>query len=171
MDVFSHAVFDVPLVDGISLLPKKPGIYGMWNRAARLWNIGQSANIHQRCCLHRAELRAGNAANMRIRRDVQRHGANAFFYCALELVTVAAGADLAHELRRRELWWARQFQAHDERYGYNLDAGGYRTRGAALRDRERKLMRLNSSKYRLLPWVDMYDPISTALLASWVPGS
>ena len=170
MDVFSYAAFDAPLVDGISFLPKRPGIYGMWNRAARLWNIGQSANIHQRCSLHRAELRAGNAANMRMRRDAQRYGANTFFYCVLELVT-AAGADLAYELMRRELWWVRQLQAHDERYGYNLDAGGYRTRGAAFRDRERKLMRPNSGKYCLLPWVDMYDPINATLLASWVPGS
>ena len=63
--------------------------------------------------------------NLRVGRDVQRHGADCFFYYALERVTVPAGTDLKCELNQRELWWVLQFQAHDERYGYNLEAGSY----------------------------------------------
>lgn len=171
MSLSSEAAFATPLADGIALLPKIPGVYGMWNRTTRMWNIGQSENIRQRCSLHRSHMRAGNADNMRIDRDVKRHGAHTFVYCALEHVTVPAGGNLKYKLNQRELWWVVQLQAHDERYGYNLEAGGYRTLGAQFRDRERKLMRRNSDKYCLLPWVDMYDPINMVMLASWVRGS
>jgi|GEM_PF-1473965 len=171
MNIFSDAVFDTPLVDGVALLPKSPGVYGMWNRTTRMWNIGQSENMRQRCGLHRSHMRAGHADNLRVGLDVQRYGANTFFYYALERVSVVVGANLKSELNQRELWWVLQFQAHDERYGYNLEAGGYRTPGARFRDRERKLMRRNSGKYCLLPWVDMYEPINTDLLTSWVRGS
>jgi hypothetical protein len=171
MNMFSDAVFATPFVDGVALLPKSPGVYGMWNRIARMWNIGQSENMHQRCSLHRSHMRAGSADNMRVGRDVKSHGAHAFFYYVLELVTVPAEGNLKFELNQRELWWVVQLQAHDERYGYNLEAGGYRTLGARFRDRERKLMRRNSGKYCLLPWVEMYAPINMVMLASWVPGS
>jgi hypothetical protein len=52
-----------------------------------------------------------------------------------------------------------------------MNAGGCRTMGAQFRDRERKLMRRNSGKYCLLPWVQLYAPINMAMLASWVRGS
>lgn len=171
MSMFSDSVFDAPFVDGIALLPKSPGVYGMWNRTTRMWNIGQSENMHRRCSLHRSHMRAGNADNMRVDRDVKSHGADTFVYCVLEHVTVTAGGNLTFQLKQRELWWVVQLQAHDERYGYNLEAGGYRTLGAQFRDRERKLMRRNSGKYCLLPWVEMYEPISMDMLASWVRGS
>ena len=164
-------VFKTPPSDGIACLPKGPGIYGMWNRVTRLWNIGQSENIRLRCQLHRSQLRLGAAGNMRIRRDVEKHGADAFFFFALEVVTDASGMALKHKLNHSEVWWVLQFQAHDERYGYVGEAGRIRTMGSRLRDREKKLMRYNSNKYQLLPGVDLYDPIHPLLLASWVPGS
>ena len=167
----SDSVFDAPFADGIALLPNSPGVYGMWNRTTRMWNIGQSKKMRQRCSLHRSGMNVGSAGNMRVDRDVKSHGAHSFVYCVLEHVTVPAGGNLKYELNQRELWWVVQFQAHDERYGYNLEAGGYRTRGAQFRDRERKLMRRNSGKYCLLPWVEMYAPINMAMLASWVRGS
>lgn len=164
-------VFQTPPVDGIAILPKGPGIYGMWNRATRLWNIGQSKNIFHRCQLHRSQLRAGTACNLRIRRDVEKHGADTFFYLALQVVVVTPGVNLKHKLDNLELWWVLQFQAHDECYGYNAEAGRCRTMGSRFRDREKKLMRYNSDKYHLLPGVDLCDPINHLLLASWVPGS
>lgn len=164
-------VFNTPPVDGIALLPKGPGVYGMLNRVTRLWNIGQSENIHQRCQLHRSQLRAGTAGNLRIRRDVEKHGADTFFFMVLEELTVTPGVNLKHKLDNLELWWALQFQAHDERYGYNSEAGRSRTLGSRFRDREKKLLRYNSDKYRLLPGVDLCDPINHLLLASWVPGN
>jgi hypothetical protein len=167
----SDSVFDAPFADGIALLPKSPGVYGMWNRATRMWNVGQSKNMRQRCSQHRSGMVVGSAGNLRVDRDVKSHGAHAFIYCVLEHVTVPAGGNLTYQLNQRELWWVVQLQAHDERYGYNLEAGGYRTLGARFRDRERKLMRRNSSKYCLLPQVDMYEPINMSMLSSWVSGS
>jgi hypothetical protein len=164
-------VFKTPPGDGIASLPKGAGIYGMWNRVTRLWNIGQSENIQRRCLLHRSQLRAGTAGNLRIRRDVENHGADTFFFLVLKEVTVTPGVNLKHQLNQLEVWWVLQFQAHDERYGYNSEAGRCRTMGSRFRDREKKLMRYNSDKYRLLPGVDLCDPINHLLLASWVPGS
>lgn len=171
MNSDTEDVFQTPPVDGIARLPTGPGIYGMWNRATRLWNIGQSEALQRRCVLHRSQIRAGIACNLRIRRDVEKHGADTFFYLALQEVVVTPGVNLNHKLDNLELWWVIQFQAHDERYGYNAEAGRSRTLGSRFRDREKKLMRYNSDKYRLLPGVDLCDPINHLLLASWVPGS
>ena len=164
-------VFQTPSVDGIDLLPKTAGIYAMLNRITRKWNIGQSQDIRLRCQLHRAQLRAGTASNLRIRRDVEIHGADAFFFLALELVTDRTGSDLKHTLDQLETWWVWQLKAHVEQHGYVLEAGHCRTKGSRFRDRETKLMRDNSRKYHLLPGVDLYDAIDPVLLASWVPGS
>ena len=165
------AVFNSPLDDGIDLLPQAAGVYGMWNRATLMWNVGQSKNIHARCVSHRFHLRAGSAGNMRIRRDAQRHGADTFFFMTLELAHSDVGLARVRQLNRLEAWWVVQLKAHDERYGYNAEAGGLRTKGARLRDRERKLIRPNSGKYELLPSVDIYDPINPDFLLSWQPGN
>lgn len=165
-----NKAFTLPMTDGIDLLPRKPGIYGMWNRATRLWNVGQSDNIYTRCLGHRSQIKAGAAANMRIRRDALLSGADSFFYLTLELVAEGSKT-LQRDLKLLEVWWAVQLQAHDERYGYNAEAGGHRTPAARFRDRERKLMRRNSEKYQLLPGTDLYQPINPVLLSSWVPGS
>jgi hypothetical protein len=171
MYVFSDNAMKVNVVDGISLLPNDPGIYAMWNKNSQLWNIGKSINMRQRCSAHRAKIKAGNADNMRIRRDAEIHGADSFFYCVLERIHHPNKRSLQVQLTTRELWWVMQFNALDERYGYNLDAGGSRSPAARFRDRERKLMRGNSRKYVILPSTDMHAPINTALLNSWIPGS
>jgi group I intron endonuclease len=163
-------VFLIPPVDGIELLPRVPGIYCQMNRLTRQCNIGQSINIQQRCVQHGRELRTGTASNMRIRRDAERYGADVFFFFVLEVLVVTTNTRVKRDLNLLELFWVRQFQSHDERYGYNAEAGGYRTKSARFRDRERKLMRRNSEKYELLPRVDMYDLINPELLNSWVPG-
>ena len=165
------AIFSSPLDNGIDLLPRAAGVYGMWNRATRMWNVGQSADVHKRCLGHAKQLQARKASNHRIQRDIDRHGADAFFYMVLELAIETDPKTRQRELNQLEIWWVVQLRAHDERFGYNADAGGLRTRGARFRDRERKLMRLNSGKYELLPGVDPYDPIKPELLASWIPGS
>lgn len=165
------AIFCSPLVDGIDHLPAAAGVYGMWNRVTRMWNVGQSVDIKSRCVGHRHLMLAGKASNMRVRRDVELHGASAFFFMVLELTTAASGRARERQLNQLETWWAVQLKAHDEQFGYNADAGGLRTKGARLRDRERKLMRFNSGKYELLPWVNLYDPIHPILLNSWIPSS
>ena len=164
-------VFKTPPGNGIDWLPTGAGVYGMWNRVTRMWNVGQSERMRARCQQHRSQLRAGTAGNLRIRRDVEKHGADAFFFFSLEVVTDTFGMALKHKLDRLEVWWVLQFQAHDERYGYVAEAGHCRTMGSRFRDREVKLMRANSNKYHLLPGIDRHDPIHPLLLATWVPGS
>lgn len=171
MESNSDKVFLTPPVDGISLLPSKPGIYAMLNRVTRIMNVGQAEDIRSRCVGHRSQLRAGIHPNLRMRPDAESYGANVYFYHVLELLEVNEGMNIRAELNALELWWAVQLQVHIEQYGYISSAGGYITRGARFRDRERKLMRLNSRKYQLLPGVDLYDPIHPVLLAAWVPGS
>ena len=171
MDSDIDAVFRTPPVDGIDSLPKAHGIYGMLNRVTRMVNIGQAENIRRRCAMHRSQLRAGTAPNLRMRRDAQRHGADVYSYIALELLEIGAQTNVTRELNKRELWWVVQFQAHVEQFGYVSEAGHCRTRGSRFRDRERKLMRRNSGKYELLPGVDICDPIHPGLLEWWVPGS
>ena len=143
----------------------------MLNRVTRLSNIGLSENIRMRCLLHRNQLINGTASNMRIRRDAKEFGADTFFFYVLELLDVKAETRIRRDLERMELYWVNQLFTHDERNGYNSDAGGHRTRAANFRDRERKLMRSNSEKYVLMPHVDIYDAIDHDLLRSWVPGS
>ncbi|MFZ3084940.1 hypothetical protein [Rhodoferax ferrireducens] len=171
MDTDIDAVFRTPPVDGIEFLPKTPGVYAMLNRATRMVNIGQAENIHRRCVMHRSQLRAGTAPNLRMRRDAKRYGADAYSYFTLEELVIGPNTKIKRELNRLELWWVVQFQAHVEQFGYVAEAGRCRTRGARFRDRERKLMRPSSGKYQLLPRVDLCDPIQQALLDSWVPGS
>jgi hypothetical protein len=171
MDSDIDAVFRTPPVDGIDSLPKTHGIYAMLNRVTRMVNIGQAENIRRRCAMHRSQLRAGTAPNLRMRRDALRHGADAFLYITLELLEIGAQTNVKRELNKLELWWVVQFQAHVEQFGYVSEAGHCRTRGSRLRDREGKLMRPNSQKYELLPGVDICDPIHPGLLESWVPGS
>ena len=163
-------IFDSPLDDGIDLLPKAAGIYGMWNRTTLMWNVGQSKNIRARCLSHRFHMRAGTASNLRIRLDVNRHGSDPFFFMALELARSDVGIAKVRQLNRLEAWWVVQLKAHDERYGYNAEAGGFRTKASRFRDRERKLMRNNSRRYELMPGVNFYDAINISLLSSWSPG-
>ena len=171
MNSGTDAVFRVPPVDGMSKLPAKPGIYAMLNRVTRMINIGQSVNINRRCVLHRTQIRAGIASNLRVRRDTERYGADAWFFYALEVLNADETNNLERALNRRELWWVVQLQAHDERFGYVSEAGHCRTTGARFRDRERKLMRRRSQRYELLPGVSLCDGINSDLLMSWSAGN
>ena len=118
------AIFKSPLVDGIDHLPTAAGVCGMWN-------VGQSVNIKSMCVGHRHLMLAGKASNMRIRRDVKRHGASAFFFMVLELAVAAGDGARERQLNQLETWWALQLKAHDEQFGYNADAGGVRTKRRA----------------------------------------
>jgi hypothetical protein len=164
------SVFCTPPVNGLDQLPQGAGIYAMQNRITRLVNIGQSVNIRKRCALHRNQLMAGTAVNLRMRRDAELFGGDVYFYHALEVIEATPTTKLKVILNRRELWWVVQLQVHDERFGYVSEAGHCRTKGARFRDRERRLTRINSGKYDFLPGVDIYDAIHPWLLDSWVPG-
>ena len=171
MDTFTDAVFQQAPVDGIDFLPSSAGLYCILNRVNGKRYVGQATkSLYQRCVKHRNELRLGLASNMLLRRDALVHGADAFFFFVLHLQN-NADTPRQSQLDNIEVWFAVQLCTHDERYGYNLEVGHHRTRAARFRDRERKMMRRNSGKYALLPGVDMYDPINSDLLKTWVPGS
>ena len=170
MDTNRDSVFLKPLEDGIEFLPAEPGVYCIWNRINNRRYVGQSNDIYQRCRQHRNELSRGLSSNLPMRRDAAVHGADAFFFFAIRIDAIA-GSEKASVLNKIETWLAVQLGTHDERHGYNLEAGHHRTRASRFRDRERKLLRPNSGKYELLPWVNIYDPIDAGLLESWVPGS
>ncbi len=169
-DLGCDTVFRSTPVDGLAQLPLGAGIYCMVNRVTRLINVGQSENMKKRCAQHRDQLLAGTTANLRMRRDAERFGGDVYFYFALEVIESIPTSKVKAALNRRELWWVVQLQAHEEQFGYVSEAGHCRTKGARFRDRERKLIRINSGKYDFLPGVDMYEAIHPGLLASWVPG-
>lgn len=141
----------------------------MLNRISNKWYVGQAKNILNRCISHRSELRRGIGSNMLMRRDAELNGIDAFFLVLY--LADAAEPRRPSMIDMMEVWWVIQLRAHDERWGYNLEAGHRRTTGALFRDRERKLMRSRSGKYELLDGVHMYDPIHPDLLGSWVRGS
>lgn len=170
MDTGRDNVFKQEFEDGINFLPCESGIYCIINRNNGKRYVGQAKDIYRRCLQHRSELRRGAPSNMLLRRDVTLHGPGAFFFFALRIDFIADSSK-AHVLNKIEIWFASQLSTHDERLGYNMEAGHHRSRAARLRDRERKLMRSNSQKYQLLPGVDMYDPIHPDLLSTWVPGN
>jgi hypothetical protein len=164
-------VFLQPLVDGIDFLPDSSGIYCIVNRVNGRRYVGQATkSIRKRCVMHRHELRGCRTSNELLRRDVAVHGADAFFFFAPRIDGIGI-TGMSLRLDPLEIWFAVQLGATDESHGYVLEAGHHPTRSTRFRDRERKLMRRNSSKYELLAGVDLFDPIKPAILDSWVPGS
>lgn len=169
MVAIHDVVFGQEMVDGVDLLPPSSGIYCIMNRRNGRKYIGQASNMRQRCLQHRSELRLGNCSNVLMRRDAQKYGASAFFFFAID-VSGIADTNRASVLNKIEVWFSVQLASHDEVDGYNLEVGHQRTMASRFRERERKLLRRNSSKYALLAGVDLYDPIHPELLGSWVPG-
>lgn len=165
---YRDAVFRPSKDDGINFLPKCAGLYCIVNQVNGKRYIGQAKNIYRRCLQHRNELRKGIASNMLMRRDAQVNGFQPFFF-AVQLEGLS-DPSRSIDFDQIEVWLVTKFRAHEENFGYNLEAGHNRTTGALFRDRERKLMRSNSDKYQMLPWVDMYDPIHPDLLLSWIRG-
>lgn len=162
--------FEQEMEDGTRFLPKGPGMYCILNRINGRRYVGQAVNIYTRCRQHRYELRRGQSSNMLMRHDPTLRDKDAFFFFVLRLDGIS---ELARpfDLDKVETWLVTQLRTHDERFGYNMEAGHHRTRAARFRDRERKLMRGNSRKYEFLPGINIYDPIHPDLLSSWIPGN
>ena len=171
MDSNRDAVFRDQKEDGIRFLPDEPGVYCILNRVNGKWYVGRtSKSILVRCRKHRNELRSGVGYSWAMLRDAKTHGVEAFFFMAPQLLVKQEVSDIEAHFDKVEVWLARQLNAHDERYGYNSEAGHHRSRAARFRDRERKLLKSGRGNYQLLPGVDLHDPINPELLASWVPG-
>ncbi len=167
------AALDAKPGDGIDCLPDEPGIYCILNRVTGRRYVGLTrTSMRKRALLHRSAMKKGVPSSFLMTADLKRHGYESFVFFALFWFSEAPKRrtkDLAAlAALNTERHWAILLGAHIEGGGYNLEVGGLRTAGSRFRDQETKLMRWGS--YKLLPGVDMYDPINASLLATWVPG-
>lgn len=157
------------LHDGVDLLPDLPGIYAIFNRVTGRRAVGMaSRSIRTRAMQHRRSFLSLTGCSAPIARDLAAHGADAFIFLALEICPRDSQRSRRVVLRARELWWAEQLLTLDERSGYNLEAGGVRSRASRLRDLERKFLRSNSRRYELLPAVCIDDPVNPEFLRTWI---
>lgn len=162
-------IFDTRPGDGVDYIPKVPGVYCVINRVSGHRYVGCSAtSMWARVRSHRSALRSGEAPNMLMRKHVAIYGPDAFFYFALQEHARDEKPFWRSRLEKMELWWTIHLAAHDERYGYNSEAGHIRTPAAGFREVERRLMG-PYVQYQLLPGVDRYDPIHPLLLETWAP--
>ncbi len=149
---------------GLDNIPRLPGIYVVINRFTGRGYVGSAKNLRARCPGHINSLRRGYSASGRIRRDLMLYGAEHFDCVVLETFPTLEAAGDTEGLRASENEWIEKLGTHRESTGYNSMLHREWTKGAALRDRERKLSRRN--RY-FLDGVDIYDPISDVLLDSW----
>lgn len=158
--------------DGIKDLPNKPGIYCILNRVTGKRYVGQSqTSMRRRALTHRSEMKSGRPMSLLMVQDLKTHGYESFvFFSLFWFDEEAAGRSARLSVLNTELYWGIQLGAHLEETGYNLSLGRFRTAGSRFRDQERKLLRRSSINYQQLPGVQMYDPINSAMLATWVPG-
>lgn len=163
-----HRTFDAPREDGIAQIPAMPGIYCIINLVSGHRYVGCAVkNMRERARSHRTGLRSGMPANRLMRKHVAVYGVGAFFFFALEPVPHSDDGPWRYRLEQLELWWTIQLAAHDERYGYNYEAGHVRTPAARFREAERRMLG-PFGPYRLLPGVELHDPINHLLLKTWV---
>lgn len=160
--------FDATPGDGIDELPDVPGVYCILNRVSGHRYVGCTVkSMQKRAREHRSEMRRGMSSNMLMRKHLQLHGQGVFFFFALQECPDDGEKTWSGRLHGSEFWWVLHLASHDERYGYNAEAGHIRTPAALFRESERRMMRGNYPSYELLPGVDRYDPIHPNLLATW----
>lgn len=160
------ALRSVQTGDGLDSTPRLPGIYVVINRLTGRGYVGSAQNLRARCRGHLSTLRRGYTTNGLMRRDLQLHGAEHFDCVVLETFPSLEAAGGKEGLVISENEWIVRLGTHRESLGYNALLYGQWTKGASLRDRERKLKH-NDRSYCLLHSVDLYDPIADVLLDSW----
>lgn len=160
--------FDQTPGDGIEHLPDVPGVYCIINRVSGHRYVGCTVkSILKRAREHRSEMRRGVPSNMLMRKHLQQYGIGAFFFFVLQEYPDDGTKTWRGYLHGSEFWWVLHMASHDERYGYNSEAGHIRTPAALFRDYERRLMWGSRPIYQLLPGVDRYDPIHPDILTTW----
>jgi len=152
--------------DGLSSIPPLPGIYLVFNRLTGRGYVGSALNLRARCSGHISGLKRGQTNNGLLRRDLEKYGPEHFACFALETFPTKEAAGGRRALVHLENSWILELGTDRESVGYNAMVNGEWTKGATLRDRERKLMRRRPGYY-LLDGVDLYDPIADILLDSW----
>lgn len=161
------ALSSVQQGDGLDQIPRVPGVYAIVNRYTRRVYVGCGESIRGRCYSHLRAMKQALVPNGRMRRDLQLYGLEHFFSVALECGDALEANGGKSCLGAREYAWIVHLDAHREMTGYNLYLGSEFTKGAKLRDRERKLLR-RCRGYTLLDGVDINDPIPDILLDHWV---
>lgn len=153
--------------NGLDTISALPGIYAVFNRHTGRTYVGSAINLLARCRGHISGLKRGLTLSGPMRRDLQLYGTAHFVCIALETFASLEEAGGQDGLGYSEVVWIRRLGTYREDVGYNSMLGVEWTKGARLRDRERKLIR--SSRYFLLAGVDLYDPIESVLLQTWAP--
>jgi len=100
---------------------KKVGIYGWRCTENGKWYIGQSVDIESRRGCHLYRLRGGKHPNRHLQASFDKHGAESFEFHIVE----EAPEDM---LDIRERSWIAYLNSTDQRFGYNLDTGGWANR-------------------------------------------
>ncbi|QDL35958.1 GIY-YIG nuclease family protein [Rhodoferax sediminis] len=163
-----HQTFDAPPQDGVDQIPEVPGVYCILNRVSGHRYVGCAVeDMQARARSHRAGLRSGKPSNKLMRKHVAVYGVDAFFFFVLQAHPHSDEGLWKYQLEQHELWWTIQLAAHDERCGYNSEAGHIRTPAARFREAERRKLG-TFGPYQLLPGVDLHDPIHHLLLKTWV---
>lgn len=153
--------------NGLDAIPPLPGVYVILNMYTKRAYVGSARNTRTRCRSHINGIRMGLTYNGLLRRDLKLFGPFHFVCFVLESFSSESESDpdFLWNLRAAENEWIFNLGTHHEFQGYNAMLYNEWTKGACLRDRERKLCR--SSSYYLLDGIDLYDPINPIFLDSW----
>lgn len=143
----------------IRSLNRRPGVYIIENIATGARYVGQGSSLPDRLKGEIDQLMAGSHHSAPLQADWTRYQPEQF------TVSVAYAASPS-AARQEEIWLALQARAYE-------DYGGYTQRvqqnciSASLRDTERKLLRLRSKRYALLPGVDLRARVPTVLMETF----
>lgn len=157
-----------PASNGVEFLPKRPGIYVIFNTVTRRSYVGYAKDLARRCSSHAKSLETGYILNGLLRRDNFLHGPATFIFYAPLIFSSYEEAGGREGLEFHEYEWMLRLISHEECHGYNFMLLGSWTRAARFRDHERKRLRGRAS-YCLLDGVDLYDPINPELVRTWEP--
>lgn len=156
-----------PISDGWDEVTSQcSGVYVVMNWVNGRCYVGSSRRLRARMQQHRSEMAAGMSNNGTVRRDLRLMGAGCFVIFPAAILPLDFPSP-RRALKLLEEDWIYHLRAHEEGLGYNNAIKGWWTLGARFRDTERKYMRNGS--YVLLPGVDLYDPILSAILSTWEP--
>jgi hypothetical protein len=137
-------------------------IYIIFNLAAKKQYVGKTQGLNSRCRAHVRDLRAGAHDNRELQRDWDRDGEDSFIWVDVLLRVGQMRAGLLEDLLIDTL------QTLEPAFGYNRMTSRGWSKYARLCDLERKLIRLR--KYKLIPGLDPYAPISDAYLEAFWKG-
>lgn len=96
----------------------KSGIYLISDTIHDRVYVGQSVNVPQRLCIHKALLKRGVHKNVYLQRSYNKCNGDGFKFIVLEYCPT-------EKLDEREKAWIESFQSTDRDKGYNIQSGGH----------------------------------------------